>query len=213
MIEIALYVSDVERSALFYRLIGLDFRAGKAGRLVARLRGDFWITLHPAGRSPVTRIHLTLDVANAEVVTEQLRDHGFVVRHRHLALDPDGNRVELHEVENPDPARLPTARELGFPPPPTVGELRQFLAGLPETALVLTDGYEGAFSQVLTATRMEVQQLDRHGGDDYLGDYEEVGEALRQAERSQRGTAAGAVPPPTLVGKPVTAVVLMREGR
>lgn len=213
MIEIALYVGDVERSALFYRLIGFDFRVGKAGQLAARLPGDVWIVLHAAGRSPVTHIHLTYPVADAETVTEQLRDHGFVVRHKALVLDPDGNRVELHEVDNPDPASLPTARELGFPPPPTAGELRQFLAGFPETARVLTDGYEGGFSEILGATRMEVQQLDRHGGDDYLGDYEEVSEALRQAERSQRGTAAGAVPPPTLIGKPVTAVVLTREGR
>ncbi|MGW4100636.1 VOC family protein [Mycobacterium sp. NPDC004974] len=213
MIEIALYVSDVERSALFYRLIGFDFRAGKTSQLAARLPGDVWIVLHAAGRSPVTHIHLLYPVADAETVTEQLRDNGFVVRHRKLALDPDGNRIELHEAENPDPASLPTARELGFPPPPTVGELRQFLAGFPDTALVLTDGYEGGFSEVLTATRMEVQQLDRHGGDDYLGDYEEVSEALRQAERGERGVAAGAVPPPTLIGKPVTAVVLTREGR
>ncbi|MBN3455669.1 hypothetical protein JNN96_16760 [Mycobacterium sp. DSM 3803] len=213
MIEIALYVGDVKQSASFYHLIGLDFRPGKAGRLVARLRGDMWIVLNPAGHGPVTRIQLTLDVADAETVTEQLRDHGFVVRHKNLALDPDGNRITLHEVDNPDPATLPTARELGIPPPPTVGELRQFLGGFPDTALVLTDGYEGGFSLVLAATRMEVQELDRHGGEDYLGNFEPVDEARRQAERGQRGVAAGAVPPPTLVGKPAVAVVFLREGR
>lgn len=209
--KIVLYVSDPNRSEQFYRLLG--FRFVQAEHPIARLPGDITIELRPASKSPVTRTQLALAVADAETVTEQLRDNGFVVRHKHLVLDPDGNRVELHEVENPDPATLPTARELGFPPPPTVGELRQFLAGLPDTARVLTDGYEGGFSEILAATRMEVQELDRHGAEDHLGNYEATDEALRQAAAGDGGVAAGAVPPPTLVGKPVTAVVLTREGR
>ena len=102
------------------------------------------------------------------------------------------------------------------PPPTTVGELRALLEGVPGEALLLTDAYEGGFTSILAATLIEVQRLDRHGEQDYLGDYETVDEAQRQAAEPPGGSPWNPIhdfEPPTLIGEPITALILTREGR
>lgn len=102
------------------------------------------------------------------------------------------------------------------PPPTTVGELRALLEGVPGEALLLTDAYEGGFTSILAATLVEVQRLDRHGEQDYLGDYETVAEAQRQTAEPAGGSPWNPIEdfePPTLIGEPVTALILTREGR
>jgi hypothetical protein len=96
----------------------------------------------------------------------------------------------------------------------TAGELASILARLPPSTPVLTSGYEGGFSAV-GVTVLEVQELDRHGEQEYLGQYDIVDEARRQAALSPDDPeiAVGSIPPPTLVGEPFHAAVLYREGR
>ncbi|WP_202911049.1 hypothetical protein [Mycobacteroides abscessus] len=101
-------------------------------------------------------------------------------------------------------------------PVTTAGELRALLERVPDDVLILTQGYEGGFTTISSATLHEVQQLDRHGEQDYLSDYETVEEAQRQAAEPPGGSPWNPIEdflPPTLVGEPVTALILTREGR
>lgn len=96
----------------------------------------------------------------------------------------------------------------------TVDELRTLLAGLPGDAPVLVSGYEGGFAAVAHAGVAEVQELDRGDDADYLGRYVTPAEAAEELDG--RGSSwlymAGGTPP-RMVGGPVTALVLSREGR
>ncbi|WP_062894930.1 hypothetical protein [Mycobacterium avium] len=93
----------------------------------------------------------------------------------------------------------------------TVDELRALLAGLPGETPVLVSGYEGGFDPC-TLGVIEVQELARGDDQEYLGRFETTAEARRQAAENPHGWIS-MVGVPVLVGKPVTAVVLCREGR
>lgn len=93
------------------------------------------------------------------------------------------------------------------PPPETVGELRALLRGVPDSTLLLTDGYEGGLTTILAATLIEVQRLDR-GDSDWLGDYDTVENAKRAVESPLPMHDAA-----SYVDDPVMALVLTREGR
>ncbi|SIJ95008.1 hypothetical protein [Mycobacteroides abscessus] len=108
------------------------------------------------------------------------------------------------------------AAEVPAGPVTTAGELRALLEGVPDDVLILTQGYEGGFTTISSATLHEVQQLDRHGEKDYLGRYELIDEAQRQAAEPPGGSPWNPIydfEPPTLLGEPVTALILTREGR
>lgn len=111
---------------------------------------------------------------------------------------------------------LRRAAEVQAGPVTTAGELRALLDGVPTDVLILTDGHEGGFTTISSAALVEVQRLDRHGEQDYLGSYELPAEAQRQAAEPPGGSAWNPIQdfePPTLVGEPVTALILTREGR
>jgi hypothetical protein len=98
----------------------------------------------------------------------------------------------------------------------TAGELAAILALLPAETPLLTDGYEGGLTPLGAITVTEVQQLDRDSDQaGYLGEYETVDEAQRQAALSPDDPeiAVGGIAPPRLVGAPLYALVLHREGR
>ena len=95
-----------------------------------------------------------------------------------------------------------------------VRELRELLAGLPGEMPVITSGYEGGYTDA-HAVVIEAQELSRDPDQDYLGQYEQPAEARRQAALSPdaRELAVARLRPPTLVGEPVHALLIYREGR
>lgn len=98
---LALFVVDLDRSREFYELLGLDFtekhHEGGPVHHAAALPGGTVLELYPAGDRPVTRTRLGFEVRDRGAVAEALRTAGFTVKRQSLAIDPDGNRVELRE--------------------------------------------------------------------------------------------------------------------
>lgn len=106
--------------------------------------------------------------------------------------------------------------EVPTDPVTTVGELRTRLEGVPDALPLLTDAYEGGYTTIASVTVTEVQELNRHGEQDYLGHYELVDGAQRQAAEPPGGSPWNPIAdfvPPTLVGEPFIALILRREGR
>lgn len=106
--------------------------------------------------------------------------------------------------------------EIRTGPVATVGELVERLRHLPASTPLLTDGYEGGLTTISAVAIIEVQQLDRDEDQGtYLGEFETVDEARRQASLSPADPelAIGGIRPPTLVGDSIRAVVLRRKGR
>lgn len=96
----------------------------------------------------------------------------------------------------------------------TVDELRALLADLPGDVPILVSGYESGFVAVAHAGVVEVQELDRGVDVDYLGRYVTPEQAAGELDgRGSSWLYAVGGQPPRLVGEPVTAVVLSREGR
>lgn len=94
---------------------------------------------------------------------------------------------------------------LAVPEVRTVGDLIAVLSRHDPGALLVTDGYEGAFTTLSAAVATEVQQLDRDPDQAaYLGEYETVDEARRQAALSPDDpeVAIVGIAPPRLVGTP-----------
>ncbi|MFL0278086.1 hypothetical protein [Mycobacterium sp. SMC-19] len=96
----------------------------------------------------------------------------------------------------------------------TVGELVERLQHIPPETRLLGSGYEGGLT-TLGISLIEAQELDRHDDMEWLGNYETVAEAQRQAALSPDAfeLAIASVQPPTLVGEPFYSVVLYRPGR
>ncbi len=96
----------------------------------------------------------------------------------------------------------------------TVDDLRELLAGLPGDAPVLVSGYEGGFAPVADANVVEMQELDRGTSGEYMGRYVTPADAAEEIDgRGADWTHMAGGQPPQLVGEPITAVVLSREGR
>lgn len=100
---VVLYVSDPERSREFYALLGLDFteerHEGGPVHHAAALPGGTVLELYPASDRPVTRTRLGFAVRDRAAVAKTLRSAGFTVKRESLAIDPDGNRVEITDAE------------------------------------------------------------------------------------------------------------------
>lgn len=105
-------------------------------------------------------------------------------------------------------AEIPTG------PVKTVGELLERLQHIPPSTRLLGTGYEGGLT-TLGISLLEVQELDRHDDMEWLGNYETVAEAQRQAALSPDAfeLAIASLQPPSLVGNPFYAVHLYRPGR
>lgn len=96
----------------------------------------------------------------------------------------------------------------------TVDELRALLADLPGDLPVLVSGYESGFAQVADANVAEVQELDRGADQAYLGRFVTPADAAEEIDgRGADWTHIVGGQPPRMVGEPITAVVLSREGR
>lgn len=104
--------------------------------------------------------------------------------------------------------------EIPAGPVATVGELVERLKHIPPETQLLGSGYEGGLT-TLGIRLLEVQELDRHDDMEWLGNYETVAEAQRQAALSTDDfeLAIARLQPPTLVGEPFYSVVLYRPGR
>lgn len=96
---VVLYVADLDASRRFYSLIGLDFTEERhGGGLVhhaATLPTGIVLELYPAGDGTVTRTRVGFAVRDRAAVAAALRAAGFTVKRQSLAIDPDGNRVEI----------------------------------------------------------------------------------------------------------------------
>lgn len=100
---VVLYVADLDASHRFYSLLGLEFaeqrHEGGPVHYAAELPTGVVMGLHPAGEKTVTRTRLGFMVGNRAAVAGALRSAGFTVKRQSLAIDPDGNRVEIIDSE------------------------------------------------------------------------------------------------------------------
>ena len=125
---------------------------------------------------------------------------------------------EAYEVEFFDDAGQTIAVEtvgaadLHRRPPRTARELIAHLQRLPAETLVLVQGYEDGFSPIASISYdSPVQELA--GRPYYCGPYEHPDEAARLAAEDPNGWISMEGGPPTLVGEPMSAIVLFRELR
>ena len=95
---LVLFVADPTESLRFFTACGLRFAAEQHGagpmHYAAALPGGLTLELYPAGSRPPTRTRLGLTVADAAATLRDLVTAGFAVDCA-VALDPDGNAVEL----------------------------------------------------------------------------------------------------------------------
>ncbi|MGV0066279.1 VOC family protein [Mycobacterium colombiense] len=107
LLELTLFVIDVDESAAFYRTIGIqlfdddqpsrphlvDGQIGKTGPV---------LQLFPAGNRPVTRVQLGFVVTDVAAVAAELTRLGIEYEipgvRRLRTTDPNGNRVHLTDV-------------------------------------------------------------------------------------------------------------------
>lgn len=90
------------------------------------------------------------------------------------------------------------------PAPRTVAELRALLSGLSDDTLVLTSGYEGAYSRIGEVSVRQVREYDRGEDVFWLGRFDDP----------THPTWDGAhTPQPVAVGDPLQAVILHRENK
>lgn len=90
------------------------------------------------------------------------------------------------------------------PAPRTVAELRALLSSLPDDTLVLTSGYEGAYSRIGEVSVQQVREYDRGEDVFWLGRFDDP----------THPTWDGAhTPQPAAVGEPLQAVILHRENK
>lgn len=102
---LVLYVADLVRSREFYELVlGQPLTREQHGddgpvHYAAVLPGGTVLELYPApAGGPVTRVRLGFDVLDRDAVVTALRRARFTVKRTGLAIDPDGNRIELQEA-------------------------------------------------------------------------------------------------------------------
>lgn len=107
LLELTLFVKDVDESAAFYRAIGITlFDDDQPGRphLVDGLIGGTGaaLQLFPAGNRSITRIQLGFRVTDVATVAAALTRLGVEYEipgvRRLRTTDPDGNRVHLTDV-------------------------------------------------------------------------------------------------------------------
>jgi predicted enzyme related to lactoylglutathione lyase len=100
---------DIDASAKFYRIIGLEFeqhRHGTGPEHYAASDGNWTFELYPASpKFPASSsARIGFAVESCDVVADQLREAGFSLEaapadspwgRRAVAQDPDGHRVEI----------------------------------------------------------------------------------------------------------------------
>lgn len=107
LLELTLFVTDVDESAAFYRAIGIElFDDDQPGRphLVDGQIGKTGavLQLFPAGNRPITRVQLGFVVTDIATIAAELTGLGIEYEipgaRRLRARDPNGNRVHLTDV-------------------------------------------------------------------------------------------------------------------
>jgi catechol 2,3-dioxygenase-like lactoylglutathione lyase family enzyme len=107
LLELTLFVSDVDESAAFYRAIGItlfnDDQPGRPHLVDGHVGGTGAVLqLFPAGNRPITRVQLGFRVTDVATVTAKLTGLGIGYEipgvRRLRTTDPDGNRVHLTDV-------------------------------------------------------------------------------------------------------------------
>ena len=104
-LELTLFVSDVDRSAGFYRALGLNLsivdEPGHPHHYEGGVRGTC-LQIYPADSRAVTRVQLGLRVVSIEDVAARFDELGtpyeLPLPKRLVTRDPDGNRVHLSEA-------------------------------------------------------------------------------------------------------------------
>lgn len=107
---LVLYCSDLAESLRFYQLLGLDLTREQRGPETpvyysTELSGGLILELYPAPTGVTSRVRLGLTVPDRDEVADRLRTAGFTVKRSDLAVDPDGNRVQLAEADRSTPRR------------------------------------------------------------------------------------------------------------
>lgn len=107
LLELTLFVTDVDESAAFYRAMGITlFNDDHPGRphLVDGQIGNTGtvLQLFPAGNRPTTRVQLGFRVTDVATVAAELTSLGIEYEipgaRRLRTMDPNGNRVHLTDV-------------------------------------------------------------------------------------------------------------------
>lgn len=107
LLELTLFVGDVDESAAFYRAIGITlFNDDQPGRprLVDGHVGETGtvLQLFPSVNRPITRVQLGFRVTDVATVAADLTrlgiDYEIPGVRRLRTMDPDGNRVHLTDV-------------------------------------------------------------------------------------------------------------------
>jgi catechol 2,3-dioxygenase-like lactoylglutathione lyase family enzyme len=105
IMEITLVVADVDRSAAFYRALGIPlFDYAEFGEVhhFDGVIGQTALQLWPAGAQPVSRVQLGFRVTDIDAIAAALTDLGIdyerPMRRRLRTRDPDGNPVHMSEI-------------------------------------------------------------------------------------------------------------------
>lgn len=106
ILEITLVVADVDRSAAFYRALGISlFDYAEFGEIhhFDGVIGQTALQLWPAGTQPVGKVQLGFRVTDiidtiAAALTELGVEYERPMRRRLRTTDPDGNRVHVSEI-------------------------------------------------------------------------------------------------------------------
>ena len=110
---LVLYSRDPERLAAFYERLGLTFLRHRHGvgaeHHAAEMGGGFVFEIYPAKPDEAeTRVRLGLRTASVDRAVAELAAQGVIIvskprdsewGRRAVVADPDGNRVELTEIE------------------------------------------------------------------------------------------------------------------
>lgn len=92
-------------------------------------------------------------------------------------------------------------------------ELIAALSAHPPDTEVLLPGYEDGYDRIDAVVEQDVQELDHHGDQPYLGAFFQPAEARRQAALTVDDVALMGARPPLLVGESTRAVVLVPARR
>jgi catechol 2,3-dioxygenase-like lactoylglutathione lyase family enzyme len=101
-LELTLFVSDVDRSAAFWRALG--FQVEPCPPTMDVFVGDLTVQLFPSNaKQPTSRVQLGFQVPDLDATTRDLTEAGFPcepLRYQRIMVnDPDGNTVHLGQLD------------------------------------------------------------------------------------------------------------------
>ncbi|MFN8228338.1 MAG: VOC family protein [Mycobacterium sp.] len=107
LLELTLFVADVDRSFAFYTALGVDlFLVEEPGhpRHYDGALGNTAVQIYPADDRPATTVQLGFRVPDIAAIAHRLDGVGVLyelpLRHRLTTRDPDGNRVHLSQLRD-----------------------------------------------------------------------------------------------------------------